>query len=301
MPKEGTRRAVFDIGSSSVLLLVAEFRTGQWRRMLERCVVTHLGEGLAETDTLSEPAMERTAEVCDTLLQEARTFEPESVVAAGTMAFRMAANSSQMLERLARIGLEVRVLQPQEEARLSYLSVVRDPAFAGRVDAVVDIGGASTEVCTESTEHSYPIGAAMLASGLLGPGPCPGPLVQAACEAADVLFGSDPPSQCSSVATVGSTGVNLASLTRGLEFDPDAVHGSVLTLQHVRGLRERLCGMSVQERAALPGLEAGREVAIHAGALILERAITALGASVVGVSSRGLRWALLDGLAESGR
>ncbi|MEP0765306.1 MAG: hypothetical protein HRF45_02020 [Fimbriimonadia bacterium] len=301
MPQEGTRRAVFDIGSSSVLLLVAEFRGGQWHRVVERCVVTHLGEGLAETDALSEAAMERTTQACTTLLQEALVLEPEIVSAVGTMALRIASNSHEMLDRLARIGLEVRVLQPREEGRLSYLSVSRDPLLAGPMGAVVDIGGASTEICSVSAEYSYPIGASMLAAGLLGSGPCPGRLVHAAGEAADVLFASEPPGQASPIATVGSTGVNLASISRGVGFDPDAVHGWVLALEHVQRLRKMLCDMSADERATIPGLEAGREVAIHAGALILERAMAALGALEVQVSSRGLRWALLDGLAESGR
>ena len=299
MVGEGTRRAVFDIGSSSVLLLVAEFRAGEWRRMMERCVVTRLSEGLADTGSLTEAAMQRTTDACSALLQEALAYGPESVVAVGTMALRMATNSAEMLERLAGVGLHARVLQPQEEARLSYLSVNRDPVFAGQVGSVIDIGGASTEICGEAVEHSYPVGAAMLASGLLGPGPCPEPLVRVACEAVDLLLQTDPPQRSDSVATVGSTGVNLASIARGGEFDPDAVHGSRLTLEGVRELRDRVCRMSVDERAELLGLECGRAFAIHSGALILERAMNALGVSEVRISARGLRWGLLDGLAES--
>lgn len=294
MLKEGTRRAVFDIGSSSVLLLVAEYRGGTWQRVIERCEVTQLGEGLADSASIAEPALARTEAACERLLQEALSCEPDSVKAVGTMALRIAANAPDMLRRLARIGLNVRVLQPKEEARLSYLSVSRDPTFRGQVDTVIDIGGASTEICTETGEFSYAMGAAMLSSGLLGTGPCPATLVQAACEAADLLFRDEPPDQSSAVAAVGSTGVNLASILRGLDFDADAVHGSVLTLKQVRELRERLCSMGVAERADMPGLQPNRAVAIHAGALILERAMIALGTSDVRVSSRGLRWALLD-------
>jgi exopolyphosphatase / guanosine-5'-triphosphate,3'-diphosphate pyrophosphatase len=54
--------------------------------------------------------------------------------------------------------------------------------------------------------------------------------------------------------------------------------------------------MSDAERAAIPGMERGRERTIHLGALILERFMHALRTDECRVSVRGWRHALLDEL-----
>ena len=50
--------------------------------------------------------------------------------------------------------------------------------------------------------------------------------------------------------------------------------------------------MTDAERAAVPGMEPGRERTMHLGALILERCLFALGAEKCRVSIRGWRYAL---------
>jgi len=290
--------AVLDIGSYSVLLLVAERGEGGWVRLYEECAITRLAEGLALSGELTTQAMERTLEACRRLLHTARSFEPEPLLAVGTMALREASNAPRFIEALSNVSVDVRILSGEEEARYSYLAVARDPTF-GRMArdgglVVVDVGGGSTEIVRAEAASSLAIGASTLAEGFLGFGPCPQELVLAACEAADVLFREAAGDAGGAICTVGATGVNLACVARALPFDPDAVHGARLPTATVVELRHRLCSMSPEDRAQLPGLEAGRETVIHAGALILERALMALGAEEVGISSRGLRWGLLE-------
>jgi exopolyphosphatase / guanosine-5'-triphosphate,3'-diphosphate pyrophosphatase len=52
--------------------------------------------------------------------------------------------------------------------------------------------------------------------------------------------------------------------------------------------------MTDQERAAVPGIEKGREKSIHLGAIILERFLYTLRTIDCRVSVRGWRYALLD-------
>ena len=52
--------------------------------------------------------------------------------------------------------------------------------------------------------------------------------------------------------------------------------------------------MSDEERAAVPGIEKGREKSLHIGALILERFLFAVRAESCVVSTRGWRYAYLE-------
>ena len=77
------------------------------------------------------------------------------------------------------------------------------------------------------------------------------------------------------------------------EWKPELVHGATLQYEEISKAASWLSDMSLAERAALIGMEKGREATIHAGALILERALFALGAETCRVSVKGWRHARL--------
>jgi exopolyphosphatase/guanosine-5'-triphosphate,3'-diphosphate pyrophosphatase len=78
------------------------------------------------------------------------------------------------------------------------------------------------------------------------------------------------------------------------EWDPTRVHAAWLDYEEVSKAVGWLCGMTDAERAAVPGLERGREQTIHIGALILERFLHAIRSLGTSVSVRGWRHALLE-------
>lgn len=288
-----SRIAVFDVGSNSVLCLVAERTDDGWVRVWEACEVTRLAEGLSATNRLSKDAMARTADGLRRLAERASEFNPERVISVGTMAFRTATNAAAFCSRLP---VSIRVLSPEEEARYSYLSVARDPLFQGRANlTVVDIGGASTEVATSNSFRSVPIGALTVA-GWLGPGPCDSyGILDAIGRIHEVLqaVGHRGPR---SVVTVGATGVNLACRMRQIHtFVPEATHGAILRSEFLLEASRDLLSMSVEERQALPWMEPGRAPSIHGGALLLSWLVDEF-ADEVEVSNRGLRWGILEDL-----
>src|SRR2546421_711445 len=75
------------------------------------------------------------------------------------------------IERAA--GRRVRILTPDEEARLAFTGAVALSRPAARLVAVVDLGGASTEIAVGRPDHgpdwarSIDLGAARLTSRLL--------------------------------------------------------------------------------------------------------------------------------------
>ena len=123
-----------------------------------------------------------------------------------------------------------------------------------------------------------------------------GPERLAAMEEIDRAFeeGSVPPAEGLCVV-LGATGTNLITMRERIDvWQPDRVHGAWLEYEEVSRWFERLCDLDDEGRAALPGLERGRERSIHLGALILERAMFTLRVARCRVSVRGWRHALLE-------
>ena len=97
---------------------------------------------------LREDAMLRTLAALDQLAQAARAHKVRAVAAVGTAALRDAENRDDFLRRVReRCGFDIEVIPGEEEARLSYLAVRRDPQWRNVTCLrVIDIGGGSTEV-----------------------------------------------------------------------------------------------------------------------------------------------------------
>jgi len=296
------RVGVIDIGSNSVLGLVAERESaGPWRRVWEECEVTGLGQGLVEGEDLRPEAMGRTLDAVRHLNRGATVHGAEPIIVVGTMALRMAANAETLLAALRGSGISARVLRGEEEARYGWLSVSRDPLFGPDV-TVLDVGGQSTEIASEHSRTSYPIGALRVVSEWLGSGPCEEEQILRASSGVDEILGSASPrgpvDASMSVVTIGATGVNLACMFLGLtHFDPDAAHGATLDYRFVGNAAGALARMLVEERDAIPSMEPKRAASIHGGALIMERAMHLLKVETLRVSSRGLRWGILEEIA----
>jgi exopolyphosphatase/guanosine-5'-triphosphate,3'-diphosphate pyrophosphatase len=97
------------------------------------------------------------------------------------------------------------------------------------------------------------------------------------------------------VVTLGATGTNLVSIREGwTQWQPDRVHGQVLLYEEISKAAGWMLPMLDLERARIPGIEAGRERTLAAGALILERFLFGLRAESCVVSIRGWRYAMLE-------
>jgi exopolyphosphatase/guanosine-5'-triphosphate,3'-diphosphate pyrophosphatase len=296
-------RAVIDVGSNSVLLLVAQLRSGVWHPIAETSEVTALGEGAKESGLLAEPGMAATlAAICRAF--EIARFHGAEARAFGTMALRVAKNAGVFLERAQQQGTPVSVISGEEEAELGLACVLGDPAFAtSKIVTVIDVGGHSTEIaCAEGRtvrfRKSFPIGTLGLRSGVLSePSPKPDAVLRAAAQIDETLGLRFMPNSTGAVVALGATGTNLIAIRERLpKWDPQRVHGAYLDFEEVSRFVGSACRLTDEERGALPGIEPGRERTIHIGALILERCLQAVHALGCCVSVRGWRHAMLERL-----
>lgn len=297
-------RAVVDVGSNSVLLVVGRQDGTRWEWVHESTRVTALGEGTKSSGLLAPAGVANTLAALREFWTEAQAQGADTIWAGATMAARIATNQGAFLEAARAQGTPVFVLSGEDEATLGFLSVAEDPTLATSDHlAIIDPGGHSTEIVIakrdsgawKTTFHkSFPFGALGLRENFLtDPSPsAPQRLaamahLDASLEAADL-----PPAECDPVV-LGATGTNLVSIRDRMEtWQPDRVHGATLLYEEVGRAVGWLCDMDDTARGSLVGIEKGRERTIHSGSLILERALYALRASACKVSVHGWRHAL---------
>jgi exopolyphosphatase/guanosine-5'-triphosphate,3'-diphosphate pyrophosphatase len=267
--------------------------------------VTRLGRGVDLSGQLSAEAIEA---VCDAVAEYVELYEAANageVVAIATSAARDAYNGDAFIAELReRFALSARVLDGEEEARLTYLGATaeRPPA---EPTLVIDIGGGSTELIvgsgaeirfhaslqagvvrhTERHLASDPPTAAQLEALVAD---LRGPIDATAAEMPG-------PKPAAGIAVAG-TPTSLAAIEMGLvPYDPDRVHGHRLNLPAIQRLLSRLASVPLEERRSIPGLHPDRAPTIVAGVVILVEAMRAFGLDAVEVSEHDILYgAALD-------
>src|SRR6476619_3299061 len=145
MAENSQRVAVIDVGSNSTRLLVADVDGGG--SVLERqSRVTRLGRGVDLSGQLADEAIEAACAAIGDYVEICREKGTERVAAIATSAVRDASNGAAFVAELReRFALSARVLDGEEEARLTYLGATSE-RLPTRPTLVVDIGGGSTEL-----------------------------------------------------------------------------------------------------------------------------------------------------------
>jgi exopolyphosphatase/guanosine-5'-triphosphate,3'-diphosphate pyrophosphatase len=298
------RYATIDVGTNTVLLLVAERRGAGFEPILERAEITRLGRGVDATGRLDRAAIDDTCAVLGEYARAARDLGAPVVACVATSAARDAANGAEFFaEALARAGLRPEIIPGDEEARLVWTSAWRDFGRPGEALAVLDVGGGSTELSFGEGPRprghaSLQVGAVRLTERHVRGDPPPtaeiAALRGAAREAVRPFSTMEGLIPGGWLVGVAGTVTTLAAVVQALpRYDSERVHGSTLSLADIERLAATLAALTVRERAALPGMEPKRADVILAGALIVAEAMRAIGHDRLTVSDRGVRWGLL--------
>src|ERR1035437_6107309 len=124
---ERLRRAVIDVGTNSVKLLVAEVAGREIQPICEQSKQTRLGHGFYETHRLRPDAIAATAVAVAGFAAMAREAQAVSIRVLATSAAREAVNREELtaaIEEAAR--LKVEVISGQQEAELGFQGVTTD-------------------------------------------------------------------------------------------------------------------------------------------------------------------------------
>jgi exopolyphosphatase/guanosine-5'-triphosphate,3'-diphosphate pyrophosphatase len=295
------RIAAIDVGTNTVLLLVAE-RTGDgFAPLVERAEITRLGRGVDATGRLDPAAVRETVDVLAAFADEARALGASRILCIATSAARDAADGREFFEAARdRARVVPEVISGEEEARLVHASAWRDFGRGGSL-AVLDVGGGSTEFTigegpAPRLRTSLQVGAVRLTERHVSSDPVDASdlaaVRAAAREALRPIAGSTAPG--GRLVAVAGTVTTLSAVHQALpSYDAARVHGSRLTAADLEALLARLARLPLRERAALPGMEPKRADVIVAGCAIVLEALSATGFPELTVSDRGVRWGLL--------
>jgi exopolyphosphatase/guanosine-5'-triphosphate,3'-diphosphate pyrophosphatase len=309
-PRE--RFAAIDVGTNTVLLLVAERGAdGTFAPLAERAEITRLGRGVAASGRLDPAAIAETSAAIGRFAAEARALGAREIACVATSAARDAANGGELFDAVrAAAGLVPEVIGGDEEARLVWASAWRDfgvPGAAGAPAAalaVLDVGGGSTELTfgdgpAPRGRTSLQLGAVRLTEWVVTTDPVsPAERERLRREAAAAFaalpagFGARTPG-ARFVGVAGTVTTLAAVVQRLATYDAERVHGSTLSAAEIAALLDRLAALTTAERAALPGMEPKRADVIVAGCAIVLEGLRATGFDRLTVSDRGVRWGLL--------
>jgi exopolyphosphatase/guanosine-5'-triphosphate,3'-diphosphate pyrophosphatase len=309
--KKTMRAATIDIGTNSVLLLVADSEGGALRPVLERATVTRLGEGVDRNRRLLDAACERTLTCLAEYAAALRELGVTRLDAVGTSAMRDAQGGQEFVARAAAIlGIAPRVIDGNEEARLTFAGALSGLRQSGKV-TVFDIGGGSTEIIVGTAGASersiraavsLNIGSVRLFERHLRSDPPTAEEMQSVrSDIALALAAAPKPEPNATLVGVAGTVTQLAALELELTaYDATRVHGYTLTRAAVDRLAARLASLDLAARRVIPGMEPARADVLVVGSAIAQAVLQWSGAAELVVSDRGVRWGLAEELAAAG-
>ena len=251
--------AVIDIGSNSVRLMCV----ANGKVLYKRLNTTRLGEGLAQSTMLKAEAIERSAVAVAEFFRQAVEEQAEQVLAFATAAVRTAENGMQFVSRVRELcGLDVEVVSGETEAEIGILGALGD-----QDGAVVDIGGASTEIVVKQNgeftyKKSVNIGVVRLRDQC---GLQKEKLLQV-CKERVKEFGFVPKT---ATYAIGGSATAIAAFCLGLkEYDAQKVTGVKITKAQMRETADKLLSLTPEEILSSSCMPKGRADVIAGGAVL---------------------------------
>ncbi len=302
------RRAVIDVGTNSIKLLVADVHGTDVQPVHEESRQTRLGQGFYKTHRLQPEAIARTTEAVWEFAEIARERNAASIRVIATSAARDAVNPTDLIASIERAsGLKTEIITGAREAEWVFLGVNTDAELAGHPILLLDVGGGSAEFILghgkkKSFAQSFPLGTVRLLEQF----PHADPPTRKEYEKIrawlkdflhrEVRTQLEPAlkKQAGEIHLVGTGGTTsiLARVEKKLDrFDREKIERATLSFESIKAHRKQLWSLPLVERKEIVGLPRQRADVILAGVLIYEMVMAEFGFKQLRVSTRGLRFA----------
>lgn len=287
------RTAIIDIGSNSVRLVVYDGPRRTPFILFNEKVMAGLGSSLAKTGAIEEAAMRRGLTALDRFHQLCGEMDADEVRCVATAAVREASNGPDFIRRAEELGLKIRLLSGEEEARgaaYGVLSAIPD------ADGIVgDLGGGSLELVRVSGGEigesvSLPLGVLRIAD-IRAKGPH---VLDRHVAKLLQKSGWDKMTPDLPLYLVGGSWRALARLDMyQTGFPLPVIHHYEMDKQTPAHLVRVLAGTDRSKLRAIPSLSASRVPTLSDAALLLSAIVRQLSSANLIVSAFGLREGLL--------
>lgn len=303
------RRAVIDIGTNSIKLLVADVRGKHVSPVHEESRQTRLGKNFYDTHRLQPESLACTAEAVWEFAEIARERDAENIRVIATSAARDAVNKDDLISTIEKVsGLKVEIISGAQEAAWAFQGVTANSDLAQTPLLLLDVGGGSTEFILgyKGQKHfaeSLPLGTVRLLEKF----PHNDPPARAEFEKCrdwvkNLLQKSVRPKlepllrdkhyHGAQLAGTGGTVSILARIEKKMDrFDRDEIERTVLSFDRIVAHRKKLWDLPLIHRKEVVGLPKMRADVILTGVLIYESVMQEFGFDQLRISTRGLRFA----------
>ena len=300
-------RSSIDIGTNSVLLLVADVTNNGIDVLYEDQHVPRLGKNVDKDRSLHP---ESQARVIDVLKRFQKTLADdfpdltEKPIVTATSAVRDASNRDEFLEAVKKeLGWKVRILSGDDEAETTYagaVSVLSSDVIANPV--IIDIGGGSTEFATGEgalfkSGVSLNIGSVRFTERYFhSDPPLASEILSARQSIREELHKLDEVYRNGVLIGVAGTVTSIAAIEMGLsDYEPDKLNGYRLTRSIVENFIQEFSEISSKEiEKAYPPFLTGRGEVILAGILILDEFLKMTERDELIISTGGIRHGVLS-------
>lgn len=296
------RLGVLDVGSNTVHLLVVDAEPGA-RPMPAADVAwdSPLLDELVDGE-LTEAGQQQLLHIVLEAHSKAEELGVADFSAFATSALRDARNSDDVLASIAvETGVQIAVLDGDDEARLTYLAARRWHGWASGRLLVVDIGGGSLELAVGPDEvpesvASLPLGARRLTLDfLLADPPKPKDVAKLREHVSAAVAERLRPFRSHPIDVATGTSKTLRSLARIAGAAPSSDGPFVrraLRVDDANNLVDKLADLSTKERAKLPGVSTRRAPQLLAGAVVAATTMSLLNVDELVICP----WALREGI-----
>lgn len=303
-------KAAIDIGTNTVLLLIAKYKNGVLKPVYEEQRIPRLGKGVDGDRMINKEATERVLSALFDYkaLLEQDYPEVNEVVITATSAVRDAKNRNEFIHQIkAHTGFELRLLSGNEEAKWTATGALSVLDISTNQDLLIlDIGGGSTEVAqlfdTDIVDaHSYDMGSVRFTERFLKRNP-PAPEEINECRDAikniykKRLFYTG--ESCTAIGVAGTL-TTLVGITENLNsYQPEKLNGYKLSIADVEKVIDQFSNNAAERMLELhPVYLKGRADIFFAGMLILEGFLKQFHLNEILVSTGGIRHgAIIEGL-----
>ncbi|MBU0474517.1 MAG: hypothetical protein KKF62_10165 [Bacteroidetes bacterium] len=294
--------ASIDIGSNTVLLLIAEVNGSEIIPIINEYRIPRISSGLSKIGIISEESITKLFEVLTEYKSIINEHNCDKIIVNGTQALRIAGNSKQILDDIkSQFNFDLNIISGETEALYSFKGALS--SFTGSSNYImIDIGGASTEIVFGNRNEiffkkSFPIGVVVSKEKYLLTNPPTDREITNYKKELNKIFNelTEIDFQNSQIIAVAGTPTTLAALKLGMEeYSESKIEQSIITetdLNYFINKFKKLSYLDIKYHYS--PIIVGREDVILAGTIILEYLMNLFKSDKLYVSGRGLRYGAL--------
>jgi len=301
--RSNLRKAVLDIGTNSILLLIAEKLQSDFKVIYQDKEEPRLGQDFTSIGHLIPQAKERAALAISRLIEKAHGFGADEIRLIGTKVLCDAPDASEFIDDIReKSGMEIEIIGGEKEAQYSFEGGLYGLDIERRSILAVDIGGGSTEFAYLADDErlklkSLPIGCVYLSEKFIKSIPTDERDYSSASDHVIGILKAELPVPDARIRHIIFTGGTVTSSAAAMlqlpKYDSRAVHGLRLSCDRLNRFAELVRAADLKKRHLIFHLNPQRTDIVVGGLIIWVSIMRQFAFDQMIISDGGVRFGVL--------